>query len=479
MASRPYQSYSPYPGQAASQPPYSGQGNYGGPPTPQGPNAYPAAPFSQSSSPYPQAQSGGYQQPPPSNGYGQPPPIPSTSRPQQAWSGVPPIYGQQQPPYPYQAGGPPPGGAPPPSGPQNVGAYRQLLQSVIQEKKLSNLYPPGNQFVEQVASKISGQIDQLCAHWRIPKEIATDFVKLALFDIVLYIDDSGSMAFEENGERIKDLKLIISRVAYAASLFDANGIDIRFMNNDLAQSNITTDGQVDQIMSQVNFRGLTPMGTNLKSKVLDPLVIQPAKAGRLTKPVLVITVTDGQPAGEAPNTVFEAVKYASRELASLPRYGSGAISFQFAQVGNDIQARNFLAKLDKDPDVGHLVDCTSNYEVEQDEMSRAVPPVNLTPELWLAKLLLGAVDSSYDTQDEQTSGRPLQGGGYGGGVPQQYPVGQASYPGGQSGFPPQQAPYGQQGGYAPQPGPYPPQGYQQPPPQGGGGYGAPPPAPRY
>lgn len=34
-------------------------------------------------------------------------------------------------------------------------------------------------------------------------------VKLSLFDIVLYIDDSGSMAFEEGGERIDDLKLYV------------------------------------------------------------------------------------------------------------------------------------------------------------------------------------------------------------------------------------------------------------------------------
>lgn len=40
-----------------------------------------------------------------------------------------------------------------------------------------------------------------------PKELAGDLVKLALFDVILYVDDSGSMAFEEGGERIDDLKL--------------------------------------------------------------------------------------------------------------------------------------------------------------------------------------------------------------------------------------------------------------------------------
>ena len=47
--------------------------------------------------------------------------------------------------------------------------------------------------------------------------------RLALYDVVIYIDDSGSMAFEEQGERIKDLELIMQRVAFAATLFDEDG----------------------------------------------------------------------------------------------------------------------------------------------------------------------------------------------------------------------------------------------------------------
>lgn len=36
------------------------------------------------------------------------------------------------------------------------------------------------------------------------------------------------MAFEEGGSRIDDLKLVVSRVAMAASLFDQDGIQVRF-----------------------------------------------------------------------------------------------------------------------------------------------------------------------------------------------------------------------------------------------------------
>lgn len=54
-----------------------------------------------------------------------------------------------------------------------------------------------------------------------------DCVKLALFDVILYLDDSGSMRFEEGGSRIDDLKLILGRVAFATSLFDHDGISVR------------------------------------------------------------------------------------------------------------------------------------------------------------------------------------------------------------------------------------------------------------
>ena len=222
------------------------------------------------------------------------------------------------------------------------------------------MYPPNSPAIDQIVSKITNQVDQLCATWRVPHEVGQDIVKLALFDVILYIDDSGSMQFEENGERIKDLKLVLSRVAYATSLFDDDGIQIRFMNSNDHGDNIRNDSQVESLVQRIQFKGLTPMGTNLKNKVLEPLVLAPARAGQLKKPVLVITITDGQPAGEPQGAVFDAIRAASSELQNNPRYGRGAISFQFAQVGNDLKAREFLGKLDTEPGIGELVDCTSS-----------------------------------------------------------------------------------------------------------------------
>jgi hypothetical protein len=68
------------------------------------------------------------------------------------------------------------------------------------------------------------------------------------------------------------------------------------------------------------------------------------------------------------------------------------------QVGKDQRAQAFLSRLDTDPDVGGSIDCTSYYEMEQAEFARK--GVQLSPEAWLVKMMVGAIDPEYDEQDE-------------------------------------------------------------------------------
>ncbi|RSH82439.1 uncharacterized protein EHS24_007408 [Apiotrichum porosum] len=371
------------------------QGQYGQPPQ----------------SPYGQQQQGQYGQPqqgqygqPQQGQYGQQPG--AYGQPQQG------AYGQPQQPGQYgaQPGQQPYGaapGAPMGGSGANAGALLQSLQHCVQDQGIQAFYPPGS--LEQIAQRVaqSGVLNKIAAEWRMPMELASDLVKMALFDFVLYIDDSGSMAFEENGERIDDLKLILSRVAFATSLFDADGIQVRFMNSNLQGDNISTEAQAMQLVNQVKFSGLTPLGTSLMNKVLQPLVLGPARQGTLQKPVVVIAITDGTPAGENKDEVFNVIQRADRELGSS-RYGRDAVSYQFAQVGNDQKAQQFLAVLDNHPVVGGLVDCTSNYEAEQAEMAQkgvdlqSQWPTLLSqyPGTKMPGLLMGPIDTSYDTKDE-------------------------------------------------------------------------------
>ncbi|KAL1857369.1 hypothetical protein Plec18170_003493 [Paecilomyces lecythidis] len=521
--SRPY-SQSPYPGQGQpAAPPYPTSSPHQqyqsyNPPAALRPGAAPSSssyqpPYSQQQPSY--GSSPAYNAPP--QNYSRPPPPPPQQygSPAQQPYGQPPQspYGQPHSPYPPQgaAGGPgygpgpqsgPPGSSRPATE-HEVSVYRQLLISTIQEKHLQPLWPPEKleALLQNLARSGPEKINGITSTWKASPEIAMDSIKLSLFDIILYIDDSGSIMFEEEGARLKDLKNILSLVATAASLFDQDGIQVRFMNSMAQGNNINSKQAAEALISQVRFQGLTPMGTSLRHKVLEPLVIGPARSGQLQKPVLIITITDGQPAGEPRNAVSQAIRHAVDEV-SRTRYGRGAVSFEFAQVGTDLKAREFLSELDEDPSIGGLIDCTSNLEVEQDEMARANPPVELTRELWCAKLMLGAIDSSYDTKDEKRAGGgaapPPPGGQYGGynqaayGQNQAYPpqgYGQPQYGQPQYGQPPygqpgygQQAPPGQ-GGYGQPPAAQSQRGYGQPyggygtPPAGQGQYGHPPPYP--
>ncbi|KAA6406382.1 MAG: hypothetical protein FRX48_09837 [Lasallia pustulata] len=134
-----------------------------------------------------------------------------------------------------------------------------------------------------------------------------------------------------------------------------------------------------QLISQVNFNGMTPLGTNLTQKIIQPFLMG-----------------DGEPTGEPQSTVGSSYQERQEHEHELP-YGPGAIAFEFAQVGKDQAAQAFLGQLDRDPEVGRMIDATSYYELEAEEYKRK--GVMLTPDLWLVKLMVGAVDQSFDEQD--------------------------------------------------------------------------------
>ena len=81
----------------------------------------------------------------------------------------------------------------------------EILDHCVRDQRLQTFYPPGS--TQQIAQKVaqSGALNRLSQEWRLPKEVAYDCVKIALFDVMLLLDDSGSMRFEENGERINDV----------------------------------------------------------------------------------------------------------------------------------------------------------------------------------------------------------------------------------------------------------------------------------
>lgn len=248
----------------------------------------------------------------------------------------------------------------------------------------------------EAVSRLRPQLDRLVADWTLPATIADDLQKLVLYDIIILCDDSGSMLHEEGGTRIQDLQLIVGYVAQVASIFDLDGITVRFLNTNLPAGvgdSIRDRKAAEQLITQVSFRGITPLGTALEQKILKPFVYDAPQ--KLDKPILVICITDGIPAGEPLGKLFDVIKHTS---ILNKEYGGGVIAFSFGQVGTDKNAEEFLHQLDSHPDVGRMVDVTSNYQIEESQLRKK--GLRMTKQLWIAKLMLGAIDKRYDQMDE-------------------------------------------------------------------------------
>ncbi|KAK7698025.1 hypothetical protein SLS64_012903 [Diaporthe eres] len=208
--------------------------------------------------------------------------------------------------------------------------FRQSLEQCIREKNLQNMPAFRDpSYITNVARVAGPKVESLCRSWQIPLEVGKDIVRLALFDIVIYVDDSGSM-LPKGGKRVRDMMRVLNRAAYAATLFDPDGVTVRFINSTAQGDNIRNEADVNRLIESVDFRGRTPIGTELRRKILEPLVLQRARQGQMQVPVLIIAITDGEPAGEDDDAIFRAIKDASDELARTP-LGPGAIAYQFTQ----------------------------------------------------------------------------------------------------------------------------------------------------
>lgn len=75
----------------------------------------------------------------------------------------------------------------------------------MQEKQLQAFYPPNNPALDQIASRAPALISQVMQRWKVAREIANDVVKLALYDVVLYI---GMLCPAPNYKIIRRLTLV-------------------------------------------------------------------------------------------------------------------------------------------------------------------------------------------------------------------------------------------------------------------------------
>ena len=286
-----------------------------------------------------------------------------------------------------------------------AGPYYQPVKlrvdAVIMNKGLQHFYPVNSQQYNHLLMRLS-HIDfpSIASKRRIPLELAFDFVAMGVYDIVIFADDSGSMNFDEqwepSTEKIDDLKLIFARIVELATLFDDDGISIRYFNNDKVFDNIKSEQDAEKTLTKVSFNGGTPVGKNIVTKVFQPYVYAKAQSNQFTKPVLVYVITDGEPDNKP--ELKQNILQCKNWLQQTP-FGKSSVSIMFAQVGKDAKAAHYLkVELDNDPDIGDDVDATGNFELEY--VKYAAKGISLTPDIWLLQMMLGAIDTNYDSGND-------------------------------------------------------------------------------
>lgn len=102
------------------------------------------------------------------------------------------------------------------------------------------------------------------------------------------------MRMDEGGHRIHALKDFLTHITEIATQLHPDGITVRWLNHHCTPAKLHSTNQISQLVNSNPFEGWSRIGTELHYKILDPMVIQPAQARRLKRPVLAMIITDGE-----------------------------------------------------------------------------------------------------------------------------------------------------------------------------------------
>lgn len=205
---------------------------------------------------------------------------------------------------------------------------------------------------------------------------------LGIFDTILLIDDSGSM-YGPLGDEARDA---LRAIAPFCTQYDADGVDIHFLNHATFYSNVTSASAVYEIFSTVTPRGGTWTGQKLQYILTRYLALYEAEP-ETTKPINIICITDGAPSDDVESPLIRCAKKLDR--LDAPAWQVGV---QFFQIGNDVQAQKHLKQLDDD-----LGEISGNTEIR--DMIDTVPFQSDGRQLTgdgILKVALGAVMRRWD-----------------------------------------------------------------------------------
>ena len=213
--------------------------------------------------------------------------------------------------------GPALGGVPLTTAPE----IKDRLDKHIAANGLDKFYPPGDPRIEAIAKNAEQVIKEGTAPLCKP-EHAEAISYFCLYDVVLYLDDSYSMTLD--AVRIPTQAAFARRLCEILFPYQADTkAAVRFINDARTWDSLTTGAAVEQAVKSAAYNGYTPIGTQLKNKILQPMLYDKLAAGTLTKPVFVIVITDGWPYNEAADLFRNNIVEANAKIKAAGMRRSG------------------------------------------------------------------------------------------------------------------------------------------------------------
>ncbi|KAF8248703.1 hypothetical protein K440DRAFT_599899 [Wilcoxina mikolae CBS 423.85] len=273
---------------------------------------------------------------------------------------------------------------------------KSQLEYFIEEEKpglLNRLFPRGTPKLDAPggpSQRAVKMVETLVNERDCAVELAFKFMVLTLYDLVILLDDSTSMAVAQEGKRPEHLRRVLTEVSDIYSLARPEGINsVRFLNTRQGKKDVTPDKVADVL--RVKYYGLTMIGTSLQKKIIEPFV----EKKKMDKPLLVMVITDGDIEGEPQGRLKKNINNCIHKLQTEPDRDQHDIAFYFAHIGNDPGAKKLIRDLDNDPTLGQWIDC---FPVES-----RIESVENPKKKWnvLSKLLLGALYRDIDREDKE------------------------------------------------------------------------------
>ncbi|KAJ7075657.1 hypothetical protein B0H15DRAFT_866232 [Mycena belliarum] len=198
------------------------------------------------------------------------------------------------------------------------------------------------------------------------------------YDTVILVDDSGSMRRRgtSKASRWEEAGKALQALADVAKDYDADGIDIHFLNHIKPSLNMKSSTDVKAAFRKISPTGGTPTGYRLDQLLRPRLVelenaiiredgtpIDPTTEAKI-KPVNFIVITDGEPSDSPKDFIIDAAK----RLKAIRNLSLVQIGIQFVQVGDDERATQALKELDDDLEnidgIRDIVDTTPYSEMK-------------------------------------------------------------------------------------------------------------------